>query len=160
MQLFTSEKFVAQEEFMRFKAKMISFAVLLVVIVSAQGLLAQRGRMRMGHYDPKTEVTIKGTVEKLDQLQYTNMPGMGLHLIVKTDKETIGVHLGPAAFIEKTMTFKEGDTVEVVGSKVMMMGRPTLIAREVKKGDQVLKLRDERGMPLWMRGPVETKPVS
>jgi hypothetical protein len=88
------------------------------------------------------------------------MPGMGLHLIVKTDKETIGVHLGPAAFIVKTMTFKEGDTVEVVGSKVMMMGRPTLIAREVKKGDQVLKLRDERGMPLWMRGPVERKPAT
>jgi hypothetical protein len=154
-----SEKFV-QEEFMKVTAKAISFAVLLLVIAGAQGLLAQRGRMRMGHYDPKTVVTIKGTVEKIDQAHYMNMPGMGLHLTVKTDKETTEVHLGPAAFIEKTMTFKEGDTIQVVGSKVMMMGRPALIAREVKKEDKVLKLRDERGMPLWMRGPGATKPVS
>jgi len=26
---------------------------------------------------------------------------------------------------------------------------PTVIAQEVKKGGKVLKLRDDRGMPLW-----------
>ncbi len=78
-----------------------------------------------------------------------NMPGMGIYLIVKSGNETTEVHLGPAAFVEKTMTFKEGDSIQVTGSKVTMMGRTTVMAREVKKGDEVLKLRDENGVPLF-----------
>lgn len=35
------------------------------------------------------------------------------------------------------------------GSRVNIMGRPALIASELKKGDSVLKLRDENGIPVW-----------
>jgi hypothetical protein len=41
------------------------------------------------------------------------------------------------------------DTVEVKGSRVTVQGQPALIAAEVKKGDEVLKLRDEAGIPMW-----------
>jgi hypothetical protein len=37
----------------------------------------------------------------------------------------------------------------VVGSKVTMAGQEVVIAREIKKGDQVLTLRDAKGVPLW-----------
>jgi len=30
-----------------------------------------------------------------------------------------------------------------------MMGQPAVIAAEVKKGDIVLKLRDDNGIPVW-----------
>ena len=129
---------------------------LLLLIIAASPIHGQRGRMMMGHYDPKAEITIQGTIEKLDRFEHGNMPGMpgmgmGIHLAVKSGNETTEVHLGPAAFVEKTMTFKEGDRVEIVGSKVAMMGRTTLIAREIKKDGKVLKLRDEHGVPLWSR---------
>jgi hypothetical protein len=39
--------------------------------------------------------------------------------------------------------------IEVKGSRVTFEGKPALIAAEVRKGDEVLKLRDEAGMPLW-----------
>jgi hypothetical protein len=30
-----------------------------------------------------------------------------------------------------------------------MMGAPTIIAAEIKKGDSVIILRDENGVPVW-----------
>ncbi len=125
---------------------------LVLLILTASSIHGQRGRM--GHYDPKAEITIQGTIEKLDRMDHRNMAGMpgmgmGVHLTVKSGTEKTEVHVGPAAFVEKSMTFKEGDTVEVVGSKVSMMGRTALIAREVKTDGKVLKLRDENGAPLW-----------
>jgi hypothetical protein len=112
----------------------------------------------MRHYDPKTEVTFTGTVESVEHMGYANMRGNGIHLTVKSANETSDVHLGPAALIEGKMTFKKGDTVQITGSKVPMMGKTAVIAREVKKGDQVLTLRDEKGVPVWARRG--GKPVS
>src|SRR6516225_8886122 len=127
-------------------------AVLLVAAVSVLSASAQSGQRgpMMRHYDPKTEVTFTGTVESINRI--ADMPGRGIHLTVKTGNETSDVHLGPAAFIEGKMTFKKGDTVEITGSKVTMMGKNAVIAREVRKGDQVLTLRDENGVPVWPRG--------
>jgi hypothetical protein len=115
--------------------------------------------MMMGNYDLKAEITFKGTIEKIEKPENRensateHMRGMGgIRLVVKSGNETYTVHLGPVGFVEKTMMFAEGDTVEVTGSKMPMMSAPggtVLMAREVKKGETVLKLRDERGMPLW-----------
>jgi DNA/RNA endonuclease YhcR with UshA esterase domain len=104
----------------------------------------------MGNYDPKTEVTLNGTVEKVEYTNYGNM--RGVHLTLKAENGTLEVHLGPAAFVEKTMTFKGGDNIQVIGSKLTMVGKPAVIAREVTKGDKVLKLWDETGVPLWSGG--------
>ncbi len=131
------------------KGRVIGLAAFLFVISSVSLVHAQRGRMMMGNYDPKTEVTLKGTVEKVEHLTYGNMRGPGLHLIVRTENELDDIHLGPATYIETKMTFKEGDTVKIVASEVTMMGKTAFIAREITKGDTVLKLRDERGIPLW-----------
>jgi len=47
------------------------------------------------------------------------------------------------------MAFAPGDKVEVTGSRITYEGQPTIIAGEVKKGEQVLKLRDAAGVPAW-----------
>jgi hypothetical protein len=69
---------------------------------------------------------------------------------VKTDKETISVHLGPSWYLEnQDVKIEPKDRVEVKGSRVTFAGNPAMIAAEVKKGDEVLKLRDDNGFPVW-----------
>ena len=46
-----------------------------------------------------------------------------------------------------------GDTLEVVGSILDDDGKSYMVARELKKGSKVVKLRDERGVPVWSGRP-------
>jgi hypothetical protein len=110
------------------------------------GMGTQYGKM----YNPKTVETISGEVVSVDKI--TPMKGMsyGVHLIVKTDKETISVHLGPGWYIEsQDIKIMPNDKVEVKGSRITFEGKPAIIAAEVRKGQEVLKLRDENGFPVW-----------
>ncbi len=102
------------------------------------------------NYNPATAETISGVVESVDKV--TSLRGMspGIHLMVKTDKETISVDLGPEWYIERLDTkIKKGDKIEVKGSRVTLSGSPAIIAAEVKKGDSTLVLRDSAGIPAW-----------
>ncbi len=108
------------------------------------------GGQYMRLYDPKTVETLVGEVVSADLV--TPMKGMsqGVHLTVKTDRETIPVHLGPSWYLEnQDMKLAPKDKVEVKGSRVTLAGKPAIIAAEVKKGDEVLVLRDENGLPAW-----------
>ncbi len=101
-------------------------------------------------YNPQTVTTVKGVVEAVEQV--TPMKGMsyGIHLKLQTDTETLPVHLGPAWFIERQdIKIEEGDTIEVLGSKRTYNNAPAIIAEQVKKGETVLRLRDENGIPVW-----------
>jgi hypothetical protein len=94
--------------------------------------------------------SLRHRVESVDKI--TPMRGMyyGIHLMVKTDKETIAVDLGPGWYIERLDTkIENGDKVEVKGSRVTFAGKPAIIAAEVKKGDNVLTLRDNTDIPAW-----------
>ena len=106
----------------------------------------QYGRL----YDPKTVETIRGEVVSVDVIRPEKGMSLGVHLMVKTEKETISVHLGPAWYI-KRQDIKIGpkDKVEITGSRITLDGKPTIIAAEVKKGDEILRLRDENGYPAW-----------
>jgi hypothetical protein len=77
-------------------------------------------------YDPKSVETVKGEVVSVDFV--TPMKGMtrGVHLVLKTEKESIPVQ-----------------------ARVTLAGKPAIIAAEVKKGDAVLTLRDASGFPAW-----------
>ncbi len=101
-------------------------------------------------YNPATVESVTGEVVSIDRV--TPMKGMsyGIHVMVKTGKETIPVHLGPAWYVERLDTkIEKGDAVEVKGSRITYNGKPAIIASEVKKGNAVLKLRDESGFPAW-----------
>jgi len=101
-------------------------------------------------YDPNTVITVHGEV--LGFVEITPYPRMkmGLSLQLKTDQETFVVHLGPSWFIKnQDLKIAPKDTIEVTGSKIMFQGKPTIIATEIVKGDQVLKLRDKNGIPVW-----------
>ncbi|MET0502741.1 MAG: DNA-binding protein [Candidatus Binatia bacterium] len=102
-------------------------------------------------YDSKALETITGEVTAIDRI--TPIKGMsgGVHINVKTDKETISVHLGPSWYLEnQDIKIEVKDRVEVKGSRVTFGGKPALIASEIRKGNEVLTLRDEAGFPAWM----------
>ena len=101
-------------------------------------------------YDPKTVETLKGEIVRVDQV--TPMSGMseGVHVVLKGDKGTTDVHLGPSWYLDHQDTqLAVGDRVEVRGSKVSIAGKPAVIAAEVKKGNETLELRDAQGLPMW-----------
>jgi hypothetical protein len=102
------------------------------------------GRM----YNPQTVETVSGQLLSVDTMSWGRY--QGVHLTVKTDKETIAVHLGPGWYLDQQkMTFTPKDTLEITGSRVTFDGKPAIIAAEVKKGGQSLKLRDANGIPMW-----------
>ena len=110
-------------------------------------------------YNTNTVETIRGQVVSVEKTTPPEGRGYGIHLMLKTDKETIPVHLGPASYVEKqTPRVEAKDMVEVTGSRVTLEGKPAIIAAQVKKGSEVLKLRDATGRPAWAgagqrRGP-------
>jgi hypothetical protein len=116
---------------------------------------AQTGR---GHpksspnYNTATEITVKGTVEAVNQ--QTSPKGWGgTHIILKTEKETFDVHVGPSWYLtQNNFSFAKGDQIEVTGSKVKFGNTDAVLAREIKKGDKSLTLRNAQGVPAWSRG--------
>jgi hypothetical protein len=95
-------------------------------------------------------------------------PGMspGVHLLVDTGKERLSVHVGPEWYIERQdVPLEPGDAIEVKGSRITFEGKPALVAAEVRKGADVLRLRDEDGFPAWSgwraaRGPSPARPCA
>lgn len=115
---------------------------------TTSGMGAKQQRM----YNPATVETVSGTVESVEKVPSGKGGRYGIHLTLKTDKETIPVDLGPGWYIEKLDTkIEKGDTVEVKGSRITQGGKPAIVAAEVKKGDKVISLRDEQGVPAWSR---------
>lgn len=101
-------------------------------------------------YDTKTVETISGSVISIDQISPDKNMSVGIHLLLNTVNGNVSIHLGPAWYIEnQDIQIIKGDNVSVTGSKVTYNGDQVIIAKEVIKGDQLLKLRDENGYPLW-----------
>ncbi|MGJ5675606.1 MAG: hypothetical protein ACR9NN_18645 [Nostochopsis sp.] len=101
-------------------------------------------------YNPKTVEKLSGEVVSTDTITPIGGMSHGVHLVLKTAKETISVHLGPGWFIEnQDIQIKPKDKIEVKGSRITFAGQPTIIAAEVNKGDEILKLRDQNGFPVW-----------
>jgi hypothetical protein len=103
-----------------------------------------------GMYNPATVETVTGTIESIDLSAPMKRMRRGTHLTLKTEKGSLSVRLGPEWYVERLDgKLANGDVVEVKGSRVTFDGNPAIIAAEVKKGDAVLKLRDEKGVPAW-----------
>ncbi len=136
------------------KSLLIALMAVTLGLAFAATALAQGQGMGMGmrNYDPKTEVTVKGTVEDVQQLQ--GMHGwMGTHLLLKTDSGTMDVHVGPSDFVtENNFSFAKGDAIEVIGSKVTIQDKEALLARQIVKDGKTLVLRNAQGIPEWSGG--------
>jgi hypothetical protein len=115
---------------------------------------APTGRQGSPMYDVKTETTITGTVESVENITGAGGRGRrgmgGTHLALKTEKDSVAVHVGPTAYLaEKKITLGKGDRLEILGSRVTIDNETFLIARQIKKGDNTWMLRDASGRAAW-----------
>jgi len=131
-----------------------------LALVFASGLLLAGGRAsaqqeaafpRSGSaFDPARVERIHGEVIVVERYTRPERGGVGLHVTVKTDSETIAVHLGPSWYLaERGLKLEPRDHVEVLGSRVAVGDGQEMIAAEIKKGEKIVKLRDAGGTPLW-----------
>lgn len=128
---------------------LITFGILLIIPILLNAQPQRHGRF----YNPETVVTISGEIHNVETRTF-GPSGFGLLVLyLKTDKETVTVNVGPEEYVSsQKIKFEKGDKIVVKGSKVEIRGEDVILAAEIQKGDKVLKLRDENGMPLW-RGP-------
>ena len=130
-------------------------AVLLGILAVPAGYAQRGGGWGVGSqydrmFDPNSVQTVSGEVVSVDKFTPASGMSSGVHLLVKTATETISVHLGPSWFIENQDTkIAPKDRIEFKGSRITYKGKPAVIAAEVKKGDEVLTLRDANGVPVW-----------
>ncbi len=125
------------------------FVVGVALLFSAQ---TTAPRKSAATYNPATEVTVNGSVEEVKQVSGPQGQA-GTHLSLKTDQETIDVHVGPSWFLtQNKINFDKGDQIKVTGSKVKFENGDVLIAREIKKGAKTITLRNTQGIPDWSRG--------
>lgn len=102
-------------------------------------------------YNPATEVTLKGTIQEVNDHECPVSGGMGSHVILKiADDKTIEVHLAATKFVKTyELVLNKGDVIEVTGSKVQFEGAETIFAREIKVGNDTYLFRDKDGKPVW-----------
>ena len=131
---------------------------ILAILLAGSSLWAQRsgpgGEMGPGpgmmRYDPSTEVTLTGTVEEVKEMDCPECPRgtKGTHITLRTSDQSLDVHLGPTSYLaDQKFTVAKNDQVEVTGSKVKQGDAEVILAREVKRGDQAITLRDAQGVP-------------
>ena len=131
---------------------LVAAVLALVTTGYAQGPNGRRGGGRGPMYDTATEAVFMGTVTAIENVTPSGggRGAGGRHLTFRTNQGELDTHLGPAAFLdEKKVAIAVGDTLEIRGSRITLDGKPVLLAREVRKGDQVWTLRDSSGRPLW-----------
>jgi hypothetical protein len=104
-------------------------------------------------YDPETVETVAGEVTMVNKISRGRGSMYIVHLLLKTEKEEIPVHLGPSWFLDRQeVKIGQNDRIEVMGSRVTFQGgQQAIVAAEVKKGDALLTLRDGSGTPVWGR---------
>lgn len=131
----------------------LAFVMVICLVLLAANSWAQpgKGRNSTGRmYNPATVETLSGEVTSVDKSTSGQGRSLGVHFTLKTEKETIPVHLGPGWYVDQQeVKLAPGDKVEVSGSRVTYQGKPAVIAGQVKKDGKTLQLRDANGVPAW-----------
>jgi hypothetical protein len=105
-------------------------------------------------YDPDSVTTLQGTATEVEVVPARGGRSGGLHLTLSSGSAATEVHVGPSWFLEREgFRIAKGDALEVTGSLVDSDGTRFVVAREIKKGSAVIRLRDEQGVPAWSGRP-------
>jgi hypothetical protein len=114
---------------------------------------AGRGKARgegKHSYDPSLAEVVSGEVLAVKDVETKSgkMNGAGLQLA--TSGGQLLVFLGPHIYVDlQNIRISAGDKVAIKGVKIVTEGQILLVASEVRRGNEVLKLRDDKGLPLW-----------
>jgi hypothetical protein len=107
---------------------------------------AGRSRPTVPDYDAALEQRITGVVVSAFEI-----PGSTELLVtISTGENSFEVQVGPAAWMAgKGYTLSPGEGVEILGAVVGTEGNNRILARQIWKGGEEIRLRDQTGKPLW-----------
>jgi DNA/RNA endonuclease YhcR with UshA esterase domain len=134
---------------------MRTWPVIVLSFALASGVppsvLAQNANQKeaVPKYDIAAETKIKGVVDEVKDRECPISGTMGAHLLVKADK-VYEVHIAPTKMVKSyEVVFQKGDEVEIKGVKTTFQGVDAILAREIKRGNDVFVFRDPQGKPIW-----------
>lgn len=134
----------------------MKFLVILLALAGVAALalpreaLAQHADAFSRVYDLNTVETVSGRVLAVQRIAGSRRGSYGEHLILKTRAGRLVVHLGPDWFMQRqTLQIKLHDELIITGSRVLLGGKPVLIAARISKARETLILRDAQGLPVW-----------
>jgi TusA-related sulfurtransferase len=130
--------------------KLLAWILLLGITVT--GFAQNAPKPKVPKYNPAAEAVYKGTVVDLRDRECPVSGGMGSHIIMKLENGSdIEVHLATTEFTKMVdMDLQKGDAIEVTGWKTELEGVQTILAREVKHGNDVWVFRTKDGTPAWI----------
>lgn len=130
---------------MKILFEILAAAAVVLLALPGESLTRRATRfLRRGKYLP-------GEVLSIEKVACGQGRHHGVNLLLKTAKGKLAVHLGPTWFVDSQRTkFAPHDVVEVAGSRVTFDGKAALIATEIRKGNERLRLRTPDGTPLWV----------
>ena len=121
--------------------------VVLIVLLTA---VTSRKQPDLLAYSAGNEITAAGTVEDVQEFYCPVTDDRGTHVVLKTDRGTILVHVAISRFLrEHNFAIRPGDRWQVTGAKIRFQGKEGMIAREIIRGDEIFTMRDPAGKPLW-----------
>ena len=124
-------------------------AVLLVVVLSSIGPRQQKGAPA---YNVAGETVVTGVVQDTKEFFCPVSDDQGMHLVLRTQQGDLLVHVAPARFLRGLgVRFNPRDELAIVGTRIHYQGQDALLAREIRRGSEVLIVRDSQGHPVWNR---------
>lgn len=122
----------------------------VVALAFPRESLAQRADLYSRAYDPATVETVSGVIVSIEHVAHGVRGNYGEHLVLNTREGRLVVHLGPGWFLERqSLKLEAHQEVTITGSRVLLGGRPVLIAARITKGHETLVLRNAQGLPVW-----------
>ncbi len=124
------------------------FVVLVAVLMMMLGVSVHRVPAQGAKlYNPASEIQLQGTVVEVKDFACPVSEGeMGSHIMLKTADDITQVHLAAGRIMRSNkLSFRPGDKLTVLGSKVELFGKTDVIAREIIRGNEDFILRDHSG---------------
>jgi hypothetical protein len=138
-------------------------AVFAITLVSASLSGAQQNQTPLAQtnftYELSRETVIQGTV--VSYTSASQVAPIGPHATIETSTGTVDVHLGNAGLLKGAgLDLASGDSVKIVGELENFGNGNVFIARVLQKGNQVITLRNLKGIPFLGKPAANAKPRS
>ena len=111
----------------------------------------EEGRARGNEkYDTSQVEIVSGEVAAVKDIETKSGKTSGVGLELNAGGQNLLVYLGPHIYVDlQNVSIIPGDNVEIKGVKIALEGQIILLAGEVNKGGEVLKLRDDNERLFW-----------
>jgi hypothetical protein len=104
-------------------------------------------------FDAASAVSMTGvTIIRVDTLKQGD--SASLSAVLASGNDSVTAMIAPVSFLtSNSLTLAAGDVIDISGSRLMLGGKASLIATEIKKGEAKVVLRDKAtGAPAWPQG--------